>query len=120
PTGPPPDAFSTPPYRCRAILLDGPEPLLKNRPDGSSRVQVEARRTATVDAPFGSGSSLDGVRIIAGARGARLFILFDESTPPPAVQIRLRHQRKADDPTTDRILAIEVGDTPGSFDEEVD
>jgi hypothetical protein len=80
-------------------------------------VEVEARQTASVDEPFSSGVPLPGVRLIAGLRGSRLFITFDAPGPVPVVQLELRDQPDPDTAPTVEHLAIEVGETPGSFDE---
>jgi hypothetical protein len=112
-TGPAADPFSPPPFRCRGILLDGPEPLLKLLADGSPRVTLEARQTPAANTPFNSGTPLDGAQVIVGARGARIFLLFDTASPPPFVQILLRDSELG----IDERIVISVGDTPGSFSE---
>jgi hypothetical protein len=49
-------------------VLDGPEPLLRRRPDGSASVGV----TATV-APAAGGGAVP-LRVLAGASGARVIV----------------------------------------------
>ena len=105
-----PDPFSTPPYRCRGILLDGPEPLLKLLADGSPRVTLEARQTPAANTPFANGTPPAGERLITGARGARLFLLF-ETADPPFIQIELHDHVLG---LVERLI-IPVGGTPGSF-----
>jgi hypothetical protein len=93
--------------------LDGPEPLLKLLGDGSPRVTLESKQTPAANTPFNSGTPLTGVKVIVGARGARIFLLFDTAPPPPFVQILLHDSEIG----IDEKIVISVGDTPGSFSE---
>jgi hypothetical protein len=117
-TGPPPTPFSTPPYRCRGILLDGPEPLLKLRGDGSPSVEIEVRQAADETTDFTAGAPIAGYRAIAGARGARVFLLFDPPTPPAFAHVELRYHRDNGQPPLLEHLSMAIGETPGSFNEE--
>lgn len=119
PTGLPPDPFSTPPYRCRGLLLDGPEPLLKVWGDGTERTQIDAARVPTSDgAILIPGTPLPGLRVVAGARGARFYLMFDPdpTDPPPFVEVQLRYPAAPGATPALQRLVIPVGDTPGSFD----
>ena len=115
-TGPAPGPYSLPPFKCRAILLDGPEPLLKVDPSGAPRTHVAARATST--GTFAGGIALAGLRVVTGRRGARTFVLFDPPTPPVAVAIELRDRATGASADVVEELVVPVGSTPSSFNEE--
>lgn len=109
--------FGSPNYRCRGLLLDGPEALLKRRPDGSERVQLLVRRKNNPN-PLSFGQPLAQTRLIFGEIGARLFIFFKPNQPPPLVQVTLRSQPKAGGNTQAQMILIPVGSAPAAFIEE--
>jgi hypothetical protein len=109
-----------PGWRCAGLLLDGPEPLLRRRlrADGGleDRVTVDARSTTSPAVPFDLGAPLTGLRVVAGRRGARVFVLFE---PPPAaddlaVVLRLHDRGPSTEtaPAGDHDLAVAVGAVP--------
>jgi hypothetical protein len=108
-------------WRCRGLLLDGPEPLLRKADDGGIRVTAETRRVAHPGAPFFTGTPVAGFKVIAGARGARVFLLFDPggATPPPALAVRLHDAGGAAVAPSDEIVALTVGAVPAAMLEEV-
>lgn len=111
-TGDPAGPYDVPPVECRAIILDGPEPLFKLAADGSEKVAKSAYRLATEATPvLPSDPALAGARWILGARGARAVLAFDEASPPPAVGIRLVYTPVGGAPST-QTLSIAVGDAP--------
>ena len=113
-----------PSWRCVGLLLDGPEPLLRNRlrDDGAveERMELDARVAASTAIPFALASPLPGLRIAAGARGARVFVAFDGGSGG-AVLVRLhdRGPATATGPATDLDLAVAVPSTPAIFVEAV-
>jgi len=114
-------AGATDSWRCRGVLLDGPEPLLRKSDGGGERVTAEMRRIAHPSAPFSTGTAVAGFRIIAGARGARVFALFDSdmSTPPPALAIWFHDAGSAAVGSSDQFVALPVGASPATMAEEV-
>ena len=108
-----------PSWRCVGLLLDCPEPLLRNRlrDDGAveERMELDARVAASTAIPFALASPLPGLRIAAGARGARVFVAFDGGSGG-AVLVRLhdRGPATATGPATDLDLAVAVPGTPAS------
>lgn len=101
------DGLSLPSYRLLGILLDGPEPLLRRRPDGSDSVDV-AVSTATTAGP----SVTAAARVLAGTTGSRLVI-----TAPLAgvaqVTIGLTYRRVASDAPDSQTLTLSVPAAPG-------
>ena len=107
-------------WHCRGVFFDGPEPLLRKRDDGSPRVTAQIKRLAHPAAPFASGSDLAGLRIIAGARGARVFALFNApASPLPALGVRLVDGGTGAVGPSSQLIAFAVGETPASLEEEV-
>jgi hypothetical protein len=102
--------------RLRAILLDGPEPLLKRGPNGTARTIIEARQAATATGPFAAAAPIPGARVVSGVRGARVFVVFPEVTGAFVV-LELRDATGRPPNPVGR-LVVEAGDTPGSFREE--
>ncbi len=62
------DGTELPAYTLLGVVLDGPEPLLRRRPDGSASVGV----TATVEPAAGGGAV--PLRVLAGTSGARVIV----------------------------------------------
>ncbi|CAN5592498.1 hypothetical protein BH23ACT7_BH23ACT7_00620 [soil metagenome] len=113
-------------WRCVGLVLDGPEPLLgrRLRADGGleDRVLLELRSAAHPAVPFGQGQPLPGVRVAAGARGARVLAFFEPpgGLAPGAVLLRLhdRGQGTSTAPGADHTIGVPVGDTPAVLTEE--
>jgi hypothetical protein len=107
-------------WSCAGLLLDGPEPLLRRRlrDDGAveERLTLDARSTSSPAVPFALGSPLAGLRLAAGDRGARVFVLFEPTVlgADGAVAVRF-HDRGAstlNGPGSDRDLSVAVGVVP--------
>ncbi len=118
-TGAPAGPFEAPPMRCRGVLLDGPEPLLRRRADGAERTSLQVRAIPAVGAPEGAETVPAGLRIVVSARGARLLLLFDTPTPPAALRIRLKDQAEAGGTSTLESFDLDIGSEPASFQEDV-
>ncbi|MFN2467074.1 MAG: hypothetical protein ABR521_02930 [Gaiellaceae bacterium] len=114
-------------WACAGLLLDGPEPLVRRRlnDDGEieERIAIAARRTPSPAVPFGLGSPLPGLRVAAGARGARVFVLFAPAAldADDALVVRLhdRGASMASGPGSDHDLAVAVGAVPSALVEVV-
>lgn len=107
-------------WSCAGLLVDGPEPLVRRRlrEDGGveERIALDARSTSSPAAPFSAGSPLPGLRLAAGARGARVFVLFEPTVlgADGAIVVRLhdRGASTATGPGSDHELAVAVGAVP--------
>jgi hypothetical protein len=112
-----PDGLS---WDCIGLLLDGPEPLLRRRlrDEGGleDRITVDARSTTSPAVPFDLGAPLAGLRVVAGARGARVFVLFEPPAAADHLAVVLRlHDRGPStqiSPGTDHDLAVTIGAVP--------
>ena len=62
------DGTELPAYTLLGLVLDGPEPLLRLRPDGSASVSLTATLKPTAD-----GGAVP-VQVLAGTSGARVFV----------------------------------------------
>ncbi|MFO0755412.1 MAG: hypothetical protein U0359_02910 [Byssovorax sp.] len=77
------EPYGTPTFTLLGVLIDGPEPVLRVRSDGSARVSVQAAAGAT----FSASAVLPAVQI-AGQRGARVFVLCSPSSSTTALTLR--------------------------------
>jgi hypothetical protein len=105
--------FDLPTYVCRAILFDGPEPLLRRRADGSE--SVEPTLEAVGNGP--PAATMPGTRLISSERGTRVIAAFRPADPPPSVRLAL-HYSPATGAPVEEALVVPVGAVPGSFAEE--
>lgn len=104
--------YGTPTFTLLGVLLDGPEPLLRLRGDGSVRVSVQVS----------TGPSFDPSRLLAttqivGARGARVFLLFTPPAGTTLVTLRFTDLGPAGTTTTTQDLVIPVGALPAAYQE---
>ena len=114
-------------WACAGLLLDGPEPLVRRRlrEDGGveERITLDVRHTSSPGVPFEAGSPLPGLRLAAGARGARVFVLFNPIVlgADGAIAVRLhdRGASTAPGPGTDHELVVAVGAVPPALVEVV-
>lgn len=108
-------------WSCVGLLLDGPEPLLRRRlqDDGGieERIIVDVRSTTFSAVPFDFGIPLSGLHVVSGARGARMFVLFE---PPVvtdhdvAVVLRLHDRGRSLETSSsaDHDLSVAIGAVP--------
>ncbi len=111
-------------WRCRGLLLDGPEPLLRRRRDAdgnpAERIGIDARWVANVAVPFDLGAQFASLQIVAGARGARVFAFFTPpaNVQPGAVVLRLADLGTEFAPPSVEALSLPLGTVPQVLSEE--
>jgi hypothetical protein len=102
-------------FTCCGLLIDGPEPLLKLRSDGTERAQLTAQAIPAIDATFESGTPFERVWIVAGKSRARIFVLFESTTVPPAVAVRLVDEPVLGNGQFVEDIAVSAGTVPESY-----
>lgn len=101
------DGLSLPTYRLLGIMLDGPEPLLRRRPDGTDAVELE------VSAMTGAGpATAVTAKVLGGTTGARV-VIAAPLAGADAVAITLHYRRAAGDTPDTRTMTLQVPAAPG-------
>jgi hypothetical protein len=88
-------------------MLDGPEPLLRRRPDGTDAVELE------VSATTGAGpATAVTAKVLGGTTGARV-VIAAPLAGADAVAITLHYRRAAGDTPDTRTMTLQVPAAPG-------
>jgi hypothetical protein len=102
------DGRSLPTYRLLGLLLDGPEPLLRRRPDGTDSVSVQF----FAGTPAGLLHQV-AAQVVTGTTGARLLAAVSPGGFS-RLTVRLSYQRSAGDVAVLDTLTLTVPTAPGA------
>ncbi|MBS1696615.1 MAG: hypothetical protein JST91_30905 [Actinobacteria bacterium] len=101
------DGTELPTYTLLGLVLDGPEPLLRLRPDGSASVSV----TATVIPAAGGGAA--PTQVLAGTTGARVLIAVGLQRVT-TLELEFAYARSTGDAPVFASLTLPVPSAPGA------
>lgn len=108
-TTPAADGTELPAFSLLGLALDGPEPLLRLRPDGSASVGV----TATVEPAAGGGPGSVPVRVLTGTSGARILLAVGLEGAG-TLTLNLSYARSTGDAPVAASLTLPVPSAPGA------